>query len=603
MGRARSRSLSTRSYASLLALFAAREASASEVAILPSAEGRFGAWLAAGPVVMAKAKAPSPIDTAILSGGEDATLSGRLGRPISFVSQGPEAAPAPGPAWRLVSSTQGPIDLAASFNQRGAESFAFLYGVLHLTEPLKGMLLVGASDGVRIYVDRKLVSSSDYPRPERDDEEIIRLDLPAGDHPILMKLHHRDGYWAVRTRVVDETFRAPKGASLRLPGTGDTDARALAAKMTDVDVDRGLSPRGFRPTVRVAFHEGLPRGADRAVHVAVDIRSGGGKPNRVFTVFGGEVPLGESGPSQLNVELPQLTSDDMGDAENGGELAFSIDAGARKVEAVSTLRPFMRQAMVAAADALAALTPDSKAFLADTEITRATVLHLRDRFERYVNAGDGDLEALQADAQTIGEFAADLKARRDPLRRHAGIRRFAYRAPFDGELSPFGVYVPESYANGSAPRDKTYPLVVALHGMNGKPLSMARIFFGHDDEAHDAEWEDRHPGEVDPVDGFVIAPNAYGNAMYRELGEADVINVLDLAEHLFPIDKNRVTITGVSMGGTGAASIALRYPDRFAAAEPLCGYHSYFVRRDLMGRGMWPWEKLLSEQRSNSLWA
>src|SRR5262249_52811262 len=42
---------------------------------------------------------------------------------------------------------------------------------------------------------------------------------------------------------------------------------------------------------------------------------------------------------------------------------------------------------------------------------------------------------------------------------------------------------------------------------------------------------------------------------------------------------------------------------RFAAAEPLCGYHSYLIRGDIAGRAMWPWEKLLAEQRSNTSWA
>ena len=57
------------------------------------------------------------------------------------------------------------------------------------------------------------------------------------------------------------------------------------------------------------------------------------------------------------------------------------------------------------------------------------------------------------------------------------------------------------------------------------------------------------------------------------------------------------------MGGIGAASIPFRHPDRFAAAMPLCGYHSYFVRRDITGRPMRPWERVLAEERSNVVWA
>jgi len=38
------------------------------------------------------------------------------------------------------------------------------------------------------------------------------------------------------------------------------------------------------------------------------------------------------------------------------------------------------------------------------------------------------------------------------------------------------------------------------------------------------------------------------------------------------------------MGGIGSASLPLRHPGMFAAAAPLCGYHSYFVRRDFIGK-------------------
>ena len=53
------------------------------------------------------------------------------------------------------------------------------------------------------------------------------------------------------------------------------------------------------------------------------------------------------------------------------------------------------------------------------------------------------------------------------------------------------------------------------------------------------------------------------------------------------------------MGGIGTAALAFRHPDLFAAAEPLCGYHSYFVRRDFVNRPIRPWERFLAEERSN----
>src|SRR5262249_46115101 len=149
---------------------------------------------------------------------------------------------------------------------------------------------LGSSDGARVYVDKKMISSSDWFRPERDDEDVTRLELSAGDHPILIKLHHRDADWAFRVRLLDSTFPPPRGAFLRLPGTGDAEVRSLAQRMTDIDVDRGLSPGGFVPTVNVGFYEGLPRGTDRSVHVAATAKVSG-RAKRLYAFDGGEVPL------------------------------------------------------------------------------------------------------------------------------------------------------------------------------------------------------------------------------------------------------------------------------------------------------------------------
>jgi hypothetical protein len=259
-----------------MALSWPRAALAGEVTIVPSAEGRFGAWLALGPI-SANAKrnrAPRNMETGVLADADEAGLTGRLGRSVSITVPDGDADAPTAAVWRVINSGGGPIDVATSLNHKGGEAFAFLYGVLHLSEPFKGALLVGSSDGARVFIDKKMVSSSDGHRPERDDEDVTRLNLAAGDHPIVIKLHHRDTYWAVRVRIVDATFAAPRGASLRLPGTGDSDARSLAQRMADIDVDRGLLSGGFRPKVGVSFPRAAA-GTDRFVRVAATARNGG----------------------------------------------------------------------------------------------------------------------------------------------------------------------------------------------------------------------------------------------------------------------------------------------------------------------------------------
>ena len=124
--------------------------------------------------------------------------------------------------------------------------------------------MLGVDDGVRVSVDGRVVLTRDDGRPVRDDDDIVPLDLAAGDHAIVLKLHQRDGAWAFRARFVDATLAPPAGAYLRLPGTNADDARTLAAKMSWVSLDRGfdgtVEPPRYRPKLTVRFPEGAPRG-------------------------------------------------------------------------------------------------------------------------------------------------------------------------------------------------------------------------------------------------------------------------------------------------------------------------------------------------------
>jgi predicted esterase len=151
------------------------------------------------------------------------------------------------------------------------------------------------------------------------------------------------------------------------------------------------------------------------------------------------------------------------------------------------------------------------------------------------------------------------------------------------------VHVPLGFASGT---QKRFPLVVLLHGYEGTPESVLRAFLG-------GQRDGPHPA----LDGFIVAPQAYGNSFYRGPGEHDVLDAVDWMIAHYPIDDRRVSITGVSMGGTGVAHLALRYPERFSAAASLCGYHSYFLRRDTADRPLRPWEIRQMHHWSPASWA
>jgi predicted peptidase len=45
----------------------------------------------------------------------------------------------------------------------------------------------------------------------------------------------------------------------------------------------------------------------------------------------------------------------------------------------------------------------------------------------------------------------------------------------------------------------------------------------------------------------------------------------------YNVDRSRVYLTGLSMGGYGAWDLATRYPDYFAAVAPICGGGTPFL--------------------------
>ena len=50
-----------------------------------------------------------------------------------------------------------------------------------------------------------------------------------------------------------------------------------------------------------------------------------------------------------------------------------------------------------------------------------------------------------------------------------------------------------------------------------------------------------------------------------------LLALLDEVQERYPVDRTRVYLTGLSMGGYGTWDLGLSYPERFAAIAPICG--------------------------------
>jgi predicted peptidase len=129
--------------------------------------------------------------------------------------------------------------------------------------------------------------------------------------------------------------------------------------------------------------------------------------------------------------------------------------------------------------------------------------------------------------------------------------------------------------------ERKIPLVVFLHGSGER---------GHDNEAQ-LKWgvsEFAHPRLMIQYPAIVVAPQCPDDMRWSNLDEDTITGrlslrpspsktmrqVIELIHQLiqdYPIDTNRIYITGLSMGGYGTYDAIMRYPNLFAAAVPVCG--------------------------------
>ncbi|MFW5867282.1 MAG: prolyl oligopeptidase family serine peptidase, partial [Armatimonadota bacterium] len=138
-----------------------------------------------------------------------------------------------------------------------------------------------------------------------------------------------------------------------------------------------------------------------------------------------------------------------------------------------------------------------------------------------------------------------------------GVSRVVeYRSPLDDSLQAYGVYLPDA----GPPRDSGYPAVLHGHGYGWRVSSGFGSF--------NREWADRN--------GWVLINlNARGPNFYDGVGDFETLQVVEHAAEQFGLDRDRIYMTGGSMGGTGALRHGLRHPDVFAAVMGVDGWTDY----------------------------
>lgn len=122
-----------------------------------------------------------------------------------------------------------------------------------------------------------------------------------------------------------------------------------------------------------------------------------------------------------------------------------------------------------------------------------------------------------------------------------------------GRLQPYAVYVPPAPPPGGR-----YGLTLLLH-------SLAASYNQFSDSRNQSQFGDAG-GNI------VITPSSRGpDGWYYDIPGADTFEVWADVARRYPLDPERASIAGYSMGGYGTYKLATQYPDLFARAQPTVG--------------------------------
>jgi predicted esterase len=495
-------------------------------------------WLVAGPFA-------EPLDVDPLAGGGgEAALKGRadgeVQRPDGTVVRWKEST-----SWSDAFGVDEALGLSAPDS-----GTAYAYAVVRRASAGKALLSIGSDDGVRVWVNGRLVHEHRGERPLVFDEDRIEVDLGAGENAVLVRTEQRRGPWAFALRVLEPGAALAPVVEIG-PAVLDGES-AVAALVVRTDV---ASP--------------APGGAEVVVET---VAPGGG------VVASGKAPRGRT----LTLDVGSLP-------DGPYEVRFTTTTAAGKMW--TTHLPWWKGDPRAAAQRVVekgkdvdATTPAGKTrrMLADLVLDRA----------------GGDLtkagpEALRRAHAAVFESAElDLESAGKTGRVHGhGFYRLAWVDEVDGSVQFCRAYLPAGYRP-----DRRWPLVVQLHGYNPANPEYVR-WWAVDSRHHPIQAVDRG------VDGPVyLEPHGRGNTAYRGFGEKDVLRAIAEAKKVFAIDEDRVYLMGDSMGGWGTWQVATRNPEVFAAIAPVFGGADYRAQLDkAVLAKLLPAERFLQERRSS--WA
>lgn len=119
------------------------------------------------------------------------------------------------------------------------------------------------------------------------------------------------------------------------------------------------------------------------------------------------------------------------------------------------------------------------------------------------------------------------------------------------------LYLPTEYAGTN--NRQPWPLMLFLHGSGERGTNVHKVA---------VHGPPKLTKQGTNLPFIVASPQCPSGERWQE---DSLLALLDDIIANYRVDTNRVYLTGLSMGGYGAWSLAARHPERFAAVAPICG--------------------------------
>ncbi|MBS1812591.1 MAG: prolyl oligopeptidase family serine peptidase [Acidobacteria bacterium] len=156
------------------------------------------------------------------------------------------------------------------------------------------------------------------------------------------------------------------------------------------------------------------------------------------------------------------------------------------------------------------------------------------------------------------ERAKELRAGKPSWITQTGLVVRGYVSRLDGSVQPYGLVVPASYQPNLPYQHR---LDIWYHGRSD---TLTEVNFLND--------RLKNAGQFTPPNAFVLHPYGRFCNANKFAGEVDTFEALAHVRKHYPIDKNRISVRGFSMGGAATWHIATHHASLWAAAAPGAGF-------------------------------